>query len=100
MINFKTLLVICSMFILAGCFHKDELEVGLDELRRAEIAKPIRIVPIPEVYLTNCIKPNPPNESNMLAYELALRDAVISYRECDDMHKALIHQVRERGYNE
>lgn len=95
---FIILFVITILLFTQGCHMNRNVKVenAIEDFIEHEKSVPVKRVPIAIVYLGRCSDPSPPTDNNMLAYEIALRDAVVSYKECRDSKDALIEQVISR----
>lgn len=88
--------------ITSSCSSKKAADARIDtaidsyiEHEKSQITS--NVTPILEIYLGSCVYPKPPNNSTMLSYEIALRDAVVSFRSCNKKYQELIFRVREKN---
>lgn len=96
------LFLLLLVIVLNGCVSTQDKQINsavVDFIKNESKATQYQPVPISEVFLTPCIDPIPPSSNDMLGYQEALRDAVISYYECKDSKDALILKVRKNMEN-
>lgn len=95
----KFLIATVAIVLLSGCisFGKDDTRItsAVESIIEQERTNDLTInIPILEVFMIACTKPIRPIDNTMGAYEVALRDAIVSFMACNNSYEELKEQVR------
>lgn len=91
------------VILLSGCtvFGSNKTDgrivAAVEDIIEQERKHDLKVdIPILEIYMLPCKKPNAPADSYMVSYEIALRDSVVSFKECNDKYETLIQKIKEK----
>lgn len=97
--------LILTLVLLSGCAvfssgPDERITAAVENIIEQERKDNLNInIPILEVYMIPCTKPKRPNDNSMGSYEVALRDAVVSFIECNSKYEELKGQIRLKQEN-